>query len=414
MKKNILLLQYTTGESCRKMLKGAQRYANIRNKWEFTAISNCENIPSVKELLKFWKPDGCIADCGGIAGAFRPKDFGDIPLVMLNRSADETNDSIPSVFHDQRETAKLATKEILRLSRGSLAFVSWIKNTKWSQQRETEFVATAKMHGCSPHIFHAWKLGKNETHEVQAKLQRFLGEIPLPGAVFAANDRMARETVTAARIIGLAVPDDLAVVGIDNNEIFANSGTTSLTTVEIDFERAGFMAAEMLNQILSGSPEMHKKRLFGPLRLIRRVSTNTTRRKDSVVDEAREYIRKNFTGHISAKEVAALFPCSRRMAEIRFRAATGHSIGEEILDARMDTVKGYLLSSDTNLDALANLTGWKSPAVLRQYFKRKTGMSMREYRNKLRHSQFTSNSHYILFKDKPPAIPGSGIRPEKD
>jgi LacI family transcriptional regulator len=384
MRKKILFLQYTNGESCRKMLKGAQRYANIRNRWEFSAIANCKSVPSIKALLKFWKPDGCIADCGGIGRAFRPKDFGTIPLVMLNRSADETNDDIPSVFHNQRESAQLAIKEILRLSRNGLAFVSWITNTKWSQMRESEFVEAMRMHGCTPLSFHAWRIGKEETHEVQKELRNFLGRLPLPGAVFAANDRMAREVIAAAHAINLSVPDDIAVVGMDNNEMIALSGSPSLTTVEIDFEEAGFTAAELLDNVLSNPSARHVKRFFGPLRLIRRGSTIIAQRKDQIVDDAREYIRRHCADGISSRDVAALFPCSRRMAEVRFRAATGHAIGEEILDARMDLVKGYLSSSTINIDAIANLSGWKSSAVLRQYFKRKTGMSLSAWRNSQR------------------------------
>ena len=384
MKKKILFLQYINSESCRRMLKGAQRYASIRNRWEFNAIANCRSVLSIKALLKFWKPDGCIADCGGIGRAFRPKDFGAIPLVMLNRSADETNDDIPSVFHNQKESAQLAIKETLRLSRGSFAFVSWIKNTKWSQMRESEFIEAMKIHGCTPLSFHAWPMGKEEPHEVQQELRNFLRKLPLPGAVFAANDRMAREVIAAAHAIGLTVPDDIAVVGIDNNEMIALSGSPSLTTVEIDFENAGFMAAELLDYVLSNPSAKHGKRFFGPLRLIRRGSTVIAQRKDQVVADAREYIRRHCADGISSRDVAALFPCSRRMAEKRFHAATGHAIGEEILDARMDLVKGYLSSSTINIDAIANLSGWKSSAVLRQYFKRKTGLTLSAYRKSQR------------------------------
>ena len=390
MKKKILFLQYTNGESCRKMLKGAQRYANIRNRWEFSAIANCRSVPSIKKLLKFWQPDGCIADCSGIGRAFNPKDFGAIPLVMLNRSADETNDDIPSVFHNQRESAQLAIKEILRLSRNGFAFVSWIKNTKWSQMREAVFVEAVRMHGATPYSFHAWRLGKEETHEVQKELRHFLGKLPLPGAVFAANDRMAREVIAAAHAIGLSVPDGIAVVGIDNNEIIALSGSPSLTTVEIDFEEAGFAAAEMLDNVLSDPSARCGKRFFGPLRLIRRGSTTISRRKDQVVEDAREYIRRHCADGISSKDVAARFPCSRRMAEKRFRAATGHAIGEEILDERMKLVKGYLSSSTINIDAIANLSGWKSSAILRQYFKRKTGLTLSAWRESQRKGKSTS------------------------
>lgn len=262
------------------MLKGAQRYANIRNRWELITIANCENIHSVKKLLKFWKPDGCIADCGD-----------------------------------------------------------------------------------------------------------FLCKLPVPSAVFAANDRMAHEVIAAAHAIWMSVPDDIAVVGIDNNEMIALSTNPSLTTVEVDFEKAGFSAGELLDSMLSDPSSKHARRFFGALRLIRRGSTAVNKKRDPTVNAAQEYILRHCTDSISVKDVAAMFPCSRRMAEVRFRAATGHAIGEEIREARMNIVKGYLTSSTTNLDAIANMSGWKSSAVLRQYFKRKTGLTLSAWRKAQRNGK---------------------------
>jgi DNA-binding LacI/PurR family transcriptional regulator len=96
----------------------------------------------------------------------------------------------------------------------------------------------------------------------------------------------------------------------------ALSGSPSLTTVEIDFENAGFMAAELLDYVLSNPSAKHGKRFFGPLRLIRCGSTVIAQRKDQVVADAREYIRRHCADGISSRDVAALFPCSRRAAQV--------------------------------------------------------------------------------------------------
>ena len=108
--------------------------------------------------------------------------------------------------------------------------------------------------------------------------------------------------------------------------------------------------------------------------------TSPLRRRDSCVEEARERIIRDAATGLTAADIVRLFPCSRRMAEKRFRAATGTSIGDAIHEARFATVLSLLRNRDIRLDAIADLTGWKSPAALRQYFKRKTGVPMREHR----------------------------------
>lgn len=215
---------------------------------------------------------------------------------------------------------------------------------------------------------------------IQSKMRQFLSKIAKPTCVFAANDTTAREVISSAKALELSIPDDIAVVSIDNNELIATSITPSLSSVEINFNEAGLMAAELLDQQMKNPEAKLKNIFFSPLRVMRRASTMLLQRKDSCVEAAQERIIRDATNGLTAADVAQMFPCSRRMAEIRFRKATGTSIGDAILDARFTLVLSLLKRNDIHLDTIADFTGWKSPAVLRQYFKRKTGLSMRTYR----------------------------------
>ena len=125
-----------------------------------------------------------------------------------------------------------------------------------------------------------------------------------------------------------------------------------------------------------------KNIFFGPMHVVRRASTSPLKRHDSYVEAARERIIRDAATGLTAADIAQLFPGSRRMAEKRFRSATGTSIGDAILEARFAMVLSLLRHRDIQLDAIADLTGWKSAAALRQYFKRKTGVSMREHRKR--------------------------------
>jgi LacI family transcriptional regulator len=381
MSKTILYLQYMPSESARQKLQGAQKYANAHG-WSVNIIEDCRRVTDISRLLKLWKPNGCIADCAGVSNAFNPKAFGSTPVVFLNRSAGEPSDNIASVYHNQRQSALAASKEIIRLGRSHFAFISLYGNSTWSNIRKGVFSRILAIHGFVPAVFTADILNATSQTHIQKDLRNFLQNLPKPSGVFAANDTTAREVISTANALGLSIPDDLAVVSIDNNELIAANITPSLSSVEINFNEAGFFAAQLLDQQMQMPGIRLKNIFFGPLRVVRRASSDPLRKRDACVEAARERIIHDAATGLTAADVTQMFPCSRRMAEIRFRKATGMSIGDAILEARFTVVLSLLKRKEIRLEAIADLSGWKSPAVLRQYFKRKTGISMREWRNR--------------------------------
>lgn len=367
-------------ESARRKLQGVQQYAS-RHDWSVNVVEDCRQVANVSRLLRLWQPDGCIADCAGISNAFQSKAFSLTPSVFLNRAVGDPPDSIASVFHSQRRAAIAASKEIIRLGRSHFAFVTLFGRTAWSAIRKGTFSKMLSIHGLSPMVFEA-DMDAAQTTRIQVRLKRFLANLPRPASVFAVNDTTAREVISAANALGIAIPDELAVVSIDNHELIASRVTPSLSSVEINFTEAGFLAAQMLDRQMAEPGARMKNIFFGPMRVVRRASTSPLKRRDPCVEAARERIIRDAATGLTAADVARLFPCSRRMAEMRFRAATGTSIGDAIHDARLSTVLSLLSHGDVQLDAIADLTGWKSPAALRQYFKRKMGVSMREHRKR--------------------------------
>lgn len=382
MARTILYLQYLPSESARRKLQGAQQYA-YRQGWSINIVEDCSRVANVSRLLDIWRPDGCIVDCAGIRKAFSPKAFGRTPVVFLNRAADDPPDRIASVYHNQRQSAIAASKEIIRLGRSHFAFVTFSSRAAWSDMRRGVFARMLSMHGIVPEVFKADVMGTTSRTRIQSDLRRFLSNLPKPAGVFAANDTTAREVISTANALGIRIPDDLAIVSIDNHEFIAPHVTPSLSSVEINFTEAGMLAAQLLDRQMNAPGVRQKNVFFGPLRVVRRASTTPLRRHDSCVEAARERILRDAAAGLAAADVARSFPCSRRMAEIRFRRATGMSIGDAIHEARFTVVLSLLKRDDIRLDAIANLAGWKSSAVLRQYFKRKTGLSMRDWRARI-------------------------------
>ena len=118
MSKSILYLQYVPNESTRRKLQGVQKYAS-KHGWSVTIIEECRKIDDISQLLTFWKPDGCIADCSGVSRAFSSKSFGKIPVVFLNRATDDPRDHVASVYHNQRQPPGKSFVSVAAISHSS-------------------------------------------------------------------------------------------------------------------------------------------------------------------------------------------------------------------------------------------------------------------------------------------------------
>ena len=207
--------------------------------------------------------------------------------------------------------------------------------------------------------------------------------IAKPCAIFAANDNVAAEILTAAAQSGFNVPRDIAVCGVDNFIPVCEHTAPTLTSIQPDFLLAGELAARTLNDIIKrGNSNFTPVRLtFGPAGIIRRASTRTSTRYDPEVTAAMELIRRHACEGISSADALAAFKCSRRMAEIRFRQIAGHSILDEIQSIRLEKAKSLLADSKLDISAIANFCGFSAAKAFWKFFHKKTGLSPSQWRS---------------------------------
>ena len=193
---------------------------------------------------------------------------------------------------------------------------------------------------------------------------------------------MAAETATAAAFVGLRIPEDLAILGIDNYQPVCEKARPPLTSIEPDFRRGGNLAALMLLARVraKGGYRGPHTRTFGPLRVVRRASTRVFFRQDKTVAAALDLIRNEACNGLRARDVAALFPCSRRFADLRFRQATGHSILEEIQAVRLERAQDLLRDPQQQIKAISDFCGFANPNSLRKFFRAATGQTMSAWR----------------------------------
>jgi len=342
------------------------------------------------DLADFWRPLGAIVDCGSIEHPDAAA-FGTVPAVFLSGVPDDLPPGAMCVRHDSAATARRAARELMETGFRNFAFVPSREPRRWSDERGEAFAEAIRLNGLRCVEMERPAEGGGAT-AWQRALRTFVRALPFPCGLFAANDATAAEVLVAARFEDVAVPEKLAVLGVDDFAPVCERTAPTLSSVRPDFRGAGRTAALMLLErarAASGGGKSAKPdavRTFGPLGVSRRASTRAPAVGDKCAADALEKIRREACSGLRARDAAALFPCSRRMADARFRAATGRSFLEEIHAARLDRAKRLLEETDMPLKALADFCGFETPNALRKFFRAATGATMKQWRRRSRAS----------------------------
>ena len=365
--KTILYFQADGRISARQKLEGVYAHGHQYG-WDVQVIEPGASERKAAELIEFWAPDGVIVECGSGQNHFAPRLFAKTPVVFLDRNPKTLNVPASCITHDSVATAKIAARELLSLKLTAYAYVPWPEPRFWSDEREAGFSKALHLNGCGYVRFN----GKAKTSDVRAlqnELRTWLRDLPKPVGIFAANDFMAAQVAAAADRAGLSIPEDIALVGVDNDELLCENTKPTLSSVMPDFRSAGEKAAEMLTRRMSNPKSRPAAETFGPLRLVRRASTNRVKRIDHEVLAALDLIRREACNGLKARDVATCFTCTRRMAEIRFRAATGKSPLEAIHEIRREKALELLADPTRDRNAVANLCGYSSANALANFLR---------------------------------------------
>ena len=377
--KTILYFQSSSRTSAPEKLAGARSIIDAKG-YHIQIIEEVPTKKLIKDLISFWNPVGAIIDCGNEYNEIDAKIFGGLRVVFLGHNPNTLPSGSLQVIHDQVTTSHLAAKELLSIGFRNFAFVPFFKNRTWSNQRQKAFCEALKLHGKKCHIFQATE--SDDTISILNALRNFILELPKPCGIFAANDKTAETIINAAQVTGIKIPSDISVIGVDNFELICEHTNPTLTSIEPDFKRGGELAALMLiENITSKSPSPNDNVLsFGPLRIVRRASSNLLKRYNPLVSSVLDLIRREACLGLTANRVASLFPCSRRMADIKFKKATGHTILEEIHARQLERAKQLLQNKSIPLKTISDFCGFTNPNSLRKFFRKETGVSMSAWR----------------------------------
>lgn len=201
----------------------------------------------------------------------------------------------------------------------------------------------------------------------------------------AANDSAARHVVDVAHSLGLRVPEQVAVIGVDNDELLCEASPVPLSSVAVDAVRIGFEAARMLDAWLAGQrPQLTQPLLIPPLGVVTRQSSDASAIEDALVAQAVAWLQNHLRQPINIERLLDDLPVSRRQLELRFRLALGRTPAAELRRLRIERIKTLIDSTDLPFARIADEVGLASPAVLSQIFSREVGLTPSQYRQRAR------------------------------
>lgn len=388
LKNVVLVFQGAFCQSNRMELEGIYRFAREKG-WriqtvEYAAaaesrlnVAGSDVLSKVKSLISFWRPIGCIVECSGLAPRFDIKDFGRTPTVFLDRHPSTLPRSVPCVYSDADSIAVCAAKELLSLGISDYAFVPWVLDAVWSRERGEKFAELIRINGKRFHLFDAtFGIGDELVH--RRSLAKWIAGLPKPCGIFAANDCLGEQIETACQSVGVAIPDEVAVIGVDDETQICENASPTLSSVRIDNERAGYLSAKLLSNLLAGVK--CESCTFGACGLNRRASTQCLLNGGFRVAKAIEFIRLHACEGIDVATVVAQMGCSRRLADMYFKKSLGRTVLGEIHEVRLSRVKDLLSRPVCDMSGLANFAGYSSNDDLRRVFKKRFGCTMRQYR----------------------------------
>lgn len=328
----------------------------------------------VRKLLDFWRPDACIVESGDDVRYCPASVFKGVPTVFIDRDPTSLPRSMTSVNVDSREVSAAAARELMSLGFSNFACLPVLKDVFWARERTAAFVEALNLNGRSCDVF------DSSGDDMTTALPRWIATLPRPCGIFTATDRLGAVLLPAIRKAGASVPDDFAVVGVDNDETLCETSTPTLSSVLPDYRQCGRIAVETL----LGRQSVGRK-LFGVSRLVRRASSfRPSQRIRPAVSAVLDTIRLHACDGLTAAAAAAQMGVSRRLSERVFKDATGHTFLEAIHARRLERAAELVRNSSTPLEMIPGLVGWKSATAFRESFRAAFGATMREMRRTTR------------------------------
>ncbi len=376
--KLIGLLIDTRGSYVASVMQGIRRYADLAGDWQCITM---EPTPEVVPVLRKEPPDGILATFFEASLARSISKLG-VPTV-------EVSDWYPQspfsrVNSDNEAVGRLAAEYFLDRGMRSLGFVGSSK-LPWSQERYSSFATRLGQAGIQPmhfdpsaHPSTGW--GTVSWASPSMALRTWVSQAPKPMGGFGANDQFACSVLNAAQVEGIHVPEEVAVLGVDNDVLMCGLARPPLSSIAVQDQRIGFEAAKLLDKFLAGEVNERRTIRIPGAEVVTRQSSDIFAIADKDIAVAVRFIRENATKGIDVSDVLNCVPLPRRTLERRFQSTLGRGPKQEIDRVRIEFAQSLLRSTDLPIRNISRRAGFSSPVHLSRAFRASQTTTPRSYR----------------------------------
>jgi len=378
-----LLVESSRGYG-RGLLWGVAKFVREHDPWSvfFQDLNLCDETPA---WLRNWQGDGIISrlENDDVVAVIRHLS---VPAVFLRRV--KNSGGRPTILTDNAAVSRLCFEHLQERGFKQFAFCGF-NGADYSDERRDTFVESVRQSGFSCHIYtdgiSAAQLDTAQYEGLGLKdgggVANWIKKLPKPVGVMACNDMRGQQVLDACRATGLMSPEEVAVIGVDNDDVLCNLSDPPLSSVLPDTERIGYDAALLLAQMMDGKPLAEGEILVAPSGIVTRRSTDVLAMEDRQMAAAARFIHEHACEGIDVSDVLRAVPMSRSTLDRHFITLLGRSPKEEILRVRLNRVKQLLGETDFSLRVIADKVGLEHVEHLSRFFKNRMGITPAEFRS---------------------------------
>ncbi len=373
----VALLIETSNSYARELLHGVRAWVREHGPWAIRLTEQGRGA-AVPGWLRGWDGDGVIAR---VENARIARELRATGLPVIDVSAALPRLVFPRVATDAEGAARLAAAHLAERGLRSFAYCG-DRRFHWARRRGEAFVRATRASGGRCAVFTP---EPGPVDDEVGEIARWLKTLPRPAGVLASLDLRGQQVLAACSLAGLAVPDEIAVIGVHNDELLCELCDPPLSSVIPNAHRAGYEAAALLARAMAGKRLPLALHEIAPLGVAARQSTDLAAVGDAKIAGAVRFMRQQAAGGANVADVLRAVPMARTALERRFKAALGTTPHAHLRKLRMERVQHLLASTSLPVGEIAAATGFEHPEYLSAMFRRECGLTPREYR--LRHSK---------------------------
>lgn len=380
MAKILLLTDFSSGYS-RNLLKGIVRYSKEVGNWSFQRMPLYYRMlygeNGVVEWAKKWQADAIIAQLSDVNIEL----LNDLNIPIIVQNYRDRNKAVSNLTGDYFNTGVMAAKFFLNRGYRNFAFYGF-KGAIWSRERADGYSHEIEKQGYKLAVLENDNKDKEEWSYNHTVLGNWLQSLPKPVALFACDDHFALQISETCNVYNINVPDDIAILGVDNDDLLCNISDPPLSSIVLDVENGGYNAGKLLHQLITKEITEPFNIVVNPLIIERRKSTEKYAVSDKNIRIILNYIEKNYANHLSVEELVKQVPLSRRVLEKKFKEETGESLYQYIQNYRIDQFTRLLITTDYSLFEAALQSGFENYKNVSRIFRKYKALSPAEYRKR--------------------------------